>query len=115
MPNNPLFSDKKQEIKKESQTEIVLAQSLKKMVDLFEGITEFNNRQLLPISLLQTDKYFAELLKFYIQNKKHVKRKYAKEIIIIFEHISKTIGARLNDNSLESEKGFLNLFRNNSR
>jgi len=112
MSNNPLFSDKKDK-KVESQTELVLAQSLKEMVELFKGITEFNNRQLLPISLLQTDKYFAELLSFYIENKKHIKRKYAKEIIIIFEHIAKTIGARLNDSQLESEKGFMNLFRNN--
>lgn len=47
----------------------------------FGEITEFSKTELLDLSLLLTDKYFRRLLKYYIENKKHIDRKYAKEII----------------------------------
>jgi len=92
----------------ENQKDKVLANSFEKIITLFENITEFNNRELKNISLLLTNKYYAKLLSFYILNKKHLKRKYAKEIILIVTEFSKILSS---DNQEEQEKSLLKRLR----
>ncbi len=60
-------------------------ETIKRFIQLIEGFTEFNDSELKAISLIQTDKYIEDLLVYYIQNKKHVKRKFAREVIEAFK------------------------------
>jgi len=77
----------------ESKTERVLGQSFEKLVEEFTKITEFKEKELKSISLLMTNKYFAKLLKFYVANKKHLKRRHAREILKLSEEVAKAISS----------------------
>ncbi|MBA7492417.1 hypothetical protein ES702_02967 [subsurface metagenome] len=69
-----------------------LANALDTLMTYFGGVTEFKARELFAISLFQSeDKYIAQMLKFFILNKKHIKRKFAKEINENVECMSKAI------------------------
>lgn len=92
----------------ESKTQIVIANSIEKIVEYFNNITDFNSRELKAMSILMTNKYYANLLKFYIENKKHVKRKHAKEIMEALKIIAE---ASKIDNEQENELGFLKRLR----
>jgi len=81
----------------ESKTQIVIANSIEKIVKFFENITDFNSRELKAISILITNKYYANLLNFYIANKKHIKRKHAKEILEALKIISEPLKIQEND------------------
>jgi isocitrate dehydrogenase len=61
---------------------------ISEVVDQMRDITEFSNSELKSISLCLTDRFLAEMLKYYISNKKHIKRKYAKELIKILEKLT---------------------------
>lgn len=91
-------------INQESQREIALSKALEKLTDLFTAITEFSNKELKSISLLQTNKYLKDLLSFYVLNKKHVKRKYAKEILKAFDLSTRdsTVNKKLLNRILEN-------------
>lgn len=73
----------------ESEKEKALAKALSELTVYFKEITEFSTKELKAISLLQTDQFLAKLLEFYVINKKHVKRKYSKEILKAFEMCSR--------------------------
>ena len=85
---------------KEKKTEIELAQSLNTLTNLLKEITEFSSYELKSISLLQSDKYLKELLTFFIANKKHIKRKYSKEILDALDKISTAIANTMNSDNM---------------
>lgn len=62
-----------------------IAEALNKLIGKFDIITEFNPYELKALSILQTDKYLTNMLKFFVVNKKHIKRKYANEILEAME------------------------------
>lgn len=95
---------------KENKTDKVLADSLSKLVGMMDNLTEYSNRQILPLSLLQANKYYAKYLEFYIKNKKHVKRKFSKELLKVITAISETIGSKLNESN-----GLVNFFDRSKR
>lgn len=90
---------------KESKTEIELANALNRLVDLFEGVYQINKRQLFPFSILETDKYFSEILKNVKVNSKQLGRKYEKSVMKIFNYISDAIASKMNEKS-----GLVNFF-----
>lgn len=75
-----------------NQKDSRLLDIVEKLVDILGTITEFNTSELMAISVLQTDKYYTEILDFYIRNKKHIKRKHAKEILEALNKISLNLG-----------------------
>lgn len=96
---------------KESKTEIVLAESIKELVNLFKGITEYSEHELKIFTLLKTNKYHSKLLEFRLANKPHIKRKYAKEILEALKLIASTIA---NKQEPEQSEGLLhNLLHRN--
>lgn len=66
--------------------------ALKDLVKMLGEITEFSNRELTSISMLQTNPYMKKLLAFRIKNKKHRKRRHAKEILEGLERVANAIG-----------------------
>lgn len=64
-----------------------------------DEITEFSESELKAISILESDKYLSDLLTFYKNNKKHVKRKHANELLEAFRAVAKTLE--------EKEQGWL--------
>jgi hypothetical protein len=73
-----------------------LADSLNKLVEMLEGITEYSANELKALSILQSDRYLAAMLQNFVLNKKHVKRKHAAEILQALKHIAETIAAQAN-------------------
>jgi vacuolar-type H+-ATPase subunit I/STV1 len=69
--------------------EVALSEALKSLTVLFTEITEFSTRELKALSLIQNDKYLSNMVKFYVKNKKHLSRKYAKEILQAYEMMSR--------------------------
>lgn len=61
------------------------------IIGKIDHITEYNENELMYISMLESDDYFAEMLSFYKENKKHVKRKHSKELLEALDKIAKTI------------------------
>lgn len=70
-----------QTIEKNETDKKQIIELLTRILSDLESITEFNDRELKAISILETDPYFKEYLDFFIQNKKHIKRKHSKEIL----------------------------------
>lgn len=97
---------------KEDKFRNTLANAIDKLVDKFENITEYNSYELKSLSLLQTDKYLRKMLTFFIDNKKHLNRKYANEII----ELAKTFSESGRSNELDEKDGFFSrLFNKDSR
>lgn len=69
--------------------DIALSKALELLTHLFDNITEFSKTELKSISLIQNDKYMKDMLTFFLENKKHLKRKYSKEILKAFEMCSR--------------------------
>jgi len=69
--------------------DIALSKALELLTHLFDNITEFNKTELKSISLIQNDKYMKDMLTFFLENKKHLKRQYSKEILKAFEMCSR--------------------------
>lgn len=80
----------KQIEEKESEDDKIY-QLLNRILDSLDKITEFNDRELKAISILETDPFFKEYLDFFIQNKKHIKRKHSKEILRALANIASTL------------------------
>lgn len=78
-----------------------VGEALGEIIKLFKDIQEFSQDELKAISLLQTDKYYQVLLAYYILNRKHVKRKYAKEILTALDKLA---------NALSQSNNFLPMF-----
>ena len=55
---------------------------------MLDNITEYSMRDLVPLSMLQKHKYISPYLEFLKTNKKHIKRKHAKEVLHAIEKIS---------------------------
>lgn len=72
-----------------TKRDILILDMIKELIAEVKGITEISESELKAISLIETDKYLKDLLEFYDLNKKHVKRKYSKEIIEIFKEVAK--------------------------
>ncbi len=88
----------------ENQQNIKIVDLLQQILDSIKEITEFNERELKAISILETDPFFEEYLRFFILNKKHVKRKHAKELLEALRNIS--------DSMKETQTFFRGGFRN---
>jgi len=73
---------------RQSVLALTLASSIKKLVDMLDNITEYSMNDLVPLSMLQNHKYISPYLKFLKKNKKHIKRKHAKEVLQAIEKIS---------------------------
>ncbi|GAG38235.1 unnamed protein product, partial [marine sediment metagenome] len=65
-----------------------LSASMRNIVKLIEGITEFSRTDLMAISVCQTDPILKELLKFRVLNTKHLKRKHAREGLTALKYIA---------------------------
>lgn len=76
-------------INQDNPKDKALSEALKILTDKFEQITEFSTKELKALSIIQTDKYLEGLITFYVANKRHVKRKYASEILKAFEMCSR--------------------------
>jgi len=95
MNGKPLESliDKAKEKTDDLDVKQALALALLEVISEIKTITEFrSNRQLKSISLLQTDEILKEMIQPYIENKKHYKRKYMKEMLSLAKDISKSLG-----------------------
>jgi len=55
-----------------------------------DKITEFSPNELRMISLLSPLHYFKPFLSFYLDNKKHYKRKHASELLQLFKHFAES-------------------------
>ena len=73
---------------RQSVLALTLAGSIKKLVDMLDNITEYSMRDLVPLSMLQKHEYIKPYLEFLKKNKKHIKRKHAKEVLQAIEKIS---------------------------
>ena len=93
----------KQIEEKESENDKIY-QLLNRILDSLDKITEFNDRELKAISILETDPFFKEYLDFFIQNKKHIKRKHSKEILQALANIASTLRQN-NDSNKKFEFG----------
>lgn len=74
--------------KQENVLEKAVANSLSKLVNYLDNLTEYGNRELKSISVIENDKYLRNLLTKYEKNKKHVNRKFSKEILKAIKLIS---------------------------
>lgn len=68
--------------------DISVANSLTDLVYYFTKITEFKERTLNNISLLQVNPFLRSLLNYRIKNMKHVKRKYVKELLLYVKYLT---------------------------
>lgn len=93
----------KQIEEKESENDKIY-ELLNRILDSLDKITEFNDRELKAISILETDPFFKEYLDFFIQNKKHIKRKHSKEILQALANIASTLRQN-NDTNKKFEFG----------
>ena len=82
--NEPLIPNKS----KQSVLAITLANSIQRLVNMLDNITEYSMKDLVPLSMLQNHKYISPYLEFLKENKKHIKRKHAKEVLHAIEKIS---------------------------
>lgn len=89
----------------ENAIEKTLAKSLEDLIKMLSEITEFSSNELKSLSLLQTDKYFQPFSLFYLANKKHLKRKHAKEILEALENIAKCITANQTNGIMDLTDG----------
>ena len=69
----------------QSAKELAIAKALKGLTAKIDDITEFNTKELRAISILQTDKIYKKMFTFYLVNKKHLKRQFAKELLKFYE------------------------------
>jgi len=74
-----------------TKRDLLILDLIKDLMNEVKGITELSETELKSISLIKTDTYLNDLLKFYESSKKHVKRKYAAEIIEIFKEIARVM------------------------
>lgn len=74
-----------------TKRDLLILDLLKDLMVEVKGITEVNQNELKALSLIESDEFLKDLLSFYSSNKKHVKRKYSKEIIQIFEEMVKVM------------------------
>jgi len=72
----------------QNPSQVALSEALKTLMNLFKDVTEFTATELKSIALLQSDKYFVELMQYFIAHRKDVKRKYAKEILEAIKLVS---------------------------
>lgn len=71
------------------------------LLEKIESITEFNDRELMSISMLQNDIYLSNLLNFYVNNKKHLGRKHSKELLTALAEIGKILNPDSNGVTLK--------------
>lgn len=76
-----------------SKIENVLGETLKTLVEMLGNISEYTKGELLAYSIIETDKYLANLIKLVRANKKHIKRKHAPEIIEVTKAIAQAIAS----------------------
>lgn len=69
----------------DSQLDKSIGAGIEKLADMIDDITEYSQRDLLALSMIMTDKIMYKLVKFYIANKKHYKRKFSKELLEAFK------------------------------
>lgn len=77
--------------KTENVLDVALAKGLETLTTGLVNITEFSNYDLKAISVLQEVKHFVPYLNFYIHNKKHIRRKHAKELLTGIKHFSRKV------------------------
>lgn len=94
------FQDIFKKIDENEKNEKQIIQLLTRILTDLEGITEFNERELKAISILETDPFFKEYLDFYILNKKHIKRKHSKEILEALKTVASSLSFGNNQNPL---------------
>lgn len=92
----------------QSDLEITLALSLEKLVDKLDDITEFSMRDLVPLSMLHHHKYIKPHIEYLEKNKKHLKRKHAKELLQVVKDIASMIhiGNYINYDDNNQQKHF---------
>ena len=79
---------------KDGDVEKSVANSLNTLMDYLGETTEYKRNELFAISLFQAeDKYLFNMLKFYVQNKRHLKRKFSKEVRETIGVISKAVAS----------------------
>lgn len=93
----------KNEPEKDSNQEFELKIGLvREVLEQVKQITEFNEQELKAISMIQNDRYLQELLVFYIANKKHIRRKFSKEILDVFGKISMVVAEQAANFNMQS-------------
>lgn len=70
-----------------------LGKALDKLIDLLSNVTELTQDELKAYTLFQDDDIVQELMKEYLPNKKHLKRKFVKEILLALKEIASAISA----------------------
>lgn len=80
-----------------------LAYGLDKLIDFLGAITEYKRSELFAISLFHAeDKYLSHMVSEYRKEKKHVKRKFSKEIQKFGDSLTKAIAKEYNMNKIAS-------------
>jgi argininosuccinate lyase len=76
---------------KTNEIDSKIANTLDLLIKGILNITEFNEKELKAISILQTDYRMKKYLAGYLSNKKHIKRKHSDELIKALKTISESI------------------------
>lgn len=65
--------------------EVALSKAIENLSTKIDAITEFDLRELRAISILFVDPIYREVFAYYLEHKKHLKRKFAKELTKFYE------------------------------
>lgn len=96
--NHDISKDIEQKkISKDDTIENKIASVLLDVVHEMFKITEFKERELTEISKLSENRYLKPRLKIRLQNKKHLKRKHAKELLDTIKDIASMISLRTSE------------------
>lgn len=80
--------------KTEMNNQIKIIELLDSLISKIDEITEFSESELMAISIIESDIYLSQYLKLYRENKKHVKRKHAAELLEALKAIANTLYER---------------------
>lgn len=86
-----LFESVKENNDNTTKRDVMILDIVKQLLEEVKGITEVNTNELKALSLIESDEFLKDLLVYYSKNKKHVKRKFSKEIIEVFQEMVKAL------------------------
>ena len=64
-----------------------IAGLLKDFMKEFVQITEFSKNEIKALSLIENDKHLSKMVKYYNENKKHVNRVHASELLTLIKNL----------------------------
>lgn len=68
--------------------ETVRAYALAKLVNMLDDITEYKSRELMTMTLYNKNPFVKDFIQDFSKNKKHIDRKFSKEILLALKLIA---------------------------